>query len=693
MVVLEPARAVTDPAWSLHQIDDELADAVGAAKLDLELQLDERPDGELVGRLIYDRSLWDRSTAIRIAEHWAQLLGSAAADPARPISQLEMLTPAELRRQLVEWNAEETTVVTAGEGPTAAAPSIRDRVRERAAQQPQAPAITSGGRHDQLRRTRRGRGDRRRRRRAARPPRARWRGGRGRFGDRSRRGTGDRPVRRSARAAVDGRARADRVAVDRADRRGQRDHRPGRRRPPTGRSVSRFISAEGISVLHAGPAEWQHLIETGLRPARGLRALSGGAEPLSRELADAILARCRTLWNAFADPAIPGYCTLGRVERGEPVTIGRPLANVSVYVVDAHDRPVPVGVTGELLIAGTAAGSEATTVPATARRTGAAVRWLADGRLELIARRQPSAEGHPRDGDDGTVAAGVTYDGRCDPWLVHETVGSRQQLVNSRSASGKAPEWSRTVGSDGHWQSIAQSSCYSVVAVPAMRIGEPGDPASWPEVSSGSGLQHLHGGRGGATTLSISGQSRFAVEYHCSKRLAEHAISAQSQWRPDAGVDPVDATARRARRRHASNVDSVRASTSFRSRTVLTARRSNGSVPRSDLSVIASDDPIRLIAANSANARCRAGESRVLVRRPPETLASCVGTRAGCRYEYSSAGDGARVDLMLPRRRRLNPSMPVADGRRQGDDRNRTGVDGFAGRCVATPPRRRGPEG
>ncbi len=29
----------------------------------------------------------------------------------------------------------------------------------------------------------------------------------------------------------------------------------------------------------------------------------------------------------------------------------------------------------------------------------------------------------------------------------------------------------------------------------------------------------------------------------------------------------------------------------------------------------------------------------------------------------------------------------------RGDDRNRTGVDGFAGRCVATPPRRRGPEG
>ena len=33
--------------------------------------------------------------------------------------------------------------------------------------------------------------------------------------------------------------------------------------------------------------------------------------------------------------------------------------------------------------------------------------------------------------------------------------------------------------------------------------------------------------------------------------------------------------------------------------------------------------------------------------------------------------------------------MPVLRGVSRGDDRNRTGVHGFAGRCVTTPPRRR----
>jgi hypothetical protein len=37
----------------------------------------------------------------------------------------------------------------------------------------------------------------------------------------------------------------------------------------------------------------------------------------------------------------------------------------------------------------------------------------------------------------------------------------------------------------------------------------------------------------------------------------------------------------------------------------------------------------------------------------------------------------------------LQAAFPCND---RGDDRNRTGVDGFAGRCVATPPRRRGSE-
>ena len=52
-----------DPSWSVHQMESEIGDAVGNAKLDLELELDERPEGHIAGRLIYDRDLFEAATA------------------------------------------------------------------------------------------------------------------------------------------------------------------------------------------------------------------------------------------------------------------------------------------------------------------------------------------------------------------------------------------------------------------------------------------------------------------------------------------------------------------------------------------------------------------------------------------------------------------------------------------------------
>ena len=72
MLVLEPALAAPDPDWSMHQMEGEIGNAVGATKLDLELELDERPDGHLAGRLIYDRDLFEPATAARVVDHFTR---------------------------------------------------------------------------------------------------------------------------------------------------------------------------------------------------------------------------------------------------------------------------------------------------------------------------------------------------------------------------------------------------------------------------------------------------------------------------------------------------------------------------------------------------------------------------------------------------------------------------------------------
>ncbi|KAJ1971887.1 hypothetical protein H4R35_004995, partial [Dimargaris xerosporica] len=86
---------------------------------------------------------------------------------------------------------------------------------------------------------------------------------------------------------------------------------------------------------------------------------------------------------------------------GRPVDIGKPVANVSSYVVDQNLQLVPLGVVGELLIGGIAPGRGYCNLPElTAERflpnpfgpgrvyrTGDLVRWLPDGHLEYLGRR------------------------------------------------------------------------------------------------------------------------------------------------------------------------------------------------------------------------------------------------------------------------------------------------------------------
>src|SRR5690606_23045442 len=78
-----------------------------------------------------------------------------------------------------------------------------------------------------------------------------------------------------------------------------------------------------------------------------------GGEALPRELADALLARVGELWNLYGPTETTVWSTAERVlASSEPVSIGRPIANTQVYVLDARQQPLPVGVPGELWIGG-----------------------------------------------------------------------------------------------------------------------------------------------------------------------------------------------------------------------------------------------------------------------------------------------------------------------------------------------------
>ncbi|MBO0741765.1 MAG: AMP-binding protein, partial [Hyphomicrobiaceae bacterium] len=83
--------------------------ALGSAKFDLSLSFAERrgPQGEpcgLAGGIEYSRDLFDAGTVAALAQRLIRLLEGAVAAPARPIGSLEILSAAERRRLLYEWN-------------------------------------------------------------------------------------------------------------------------------------------------------------------------------------------------------------------------------------------------------------------------------------------------------------------------------------------------------------------------------------------------------------------------------------------------------------------------------------------------------------------------------------------------------------------------------------------------------------
>jgi acyl-CoA synthetase (AMP-forming)/AMP-acid ligase II len=119
-----------------------------------------------------------------------------------------------------------------------------------------------------------------------------------------------------------------------------------------GTALAERLAASRATVLQATPSTWRLLVDSGWQPARPIRALCGG-EALPRDLADALLGRVRQLWNLYGPTETTIWSTIDRIETPDSaITVGRPIANTQVYVLDAAQQPVGIGVPGEIWIGG-----------------------------------------------------------------------------------------------------------------------------------------------------------------------------------------------------------------------------------------------------------------------------------------------------------------------------------------------------
>ncbi|MFD4913754.1 amino acid adenylation domain-containing protein [Streptomyces virginiae] len=161
-----------------------------------------------------------------------------------------------------------------------------------------------------------------------------------------------------------------------------------------------LIDRHAVTLVQATPSALRPLLEAlGDRP-RALEIFAAG-EALPAELAARMLRAGTRVLNGYGPTETTVYASVAEItDATGTVPIGRPTAGTELYVVDDADRPVPVGVPGELLIGGAGVargylGRDDLTAERFTRnpfaagrvyRTGDLVRWLPGGDLEFLGR-------------------------------------------------------------------------------------------------------------------------------------------------------------------------------------------------------------------------------------------------------------------------------------------------------------------
>ena len=202
-----------------------------------------------------------------------------------------------------------------------------------------------------------------------------------------------------------------------------------------GAALWRLIDEHGVTVVQATPSTWYLLLAAGWPGSPWLKTAIVTGEPLPPDLAMALRVRCEAVWNMYGPTETTVWSTGGLVAdpAGERISIGRPIANTQVYVLDAGMRRCPIGVEGELFIGG----------------LGVSAGYLK--RPELTAERFLADPFFPSDGQARLYRTGDRALWRKDGMLLHlgrsdsqvKIRGYRIELAEIEAALARHPQVSR----------------------------------------------------------------------------------------------------------------------------------------------------------------------------------------------------------------------------------------------------------
>ncbi|MEH2133322.1 MAG: amino acid adenylation domain-containing protein [Nostoc sp.] len=166
-----------------------------------------------------------------------------------------------------------------------------------------------------------------------------------------------------------------------------------------GRELFDLLVKFKATIMQATPATWRLLLDSNYQFS-DLKILCGG-EALPWDLVNELLARSASFWNLYGPTETTIWSSVCQLESSESlISIGRPISNTQIYILDQNLQPVPVGVPGELHIGGAGLARGYLNRPELTQekfipnpfnnsklyKTGDLARYLPDGNIEYLGR-------------------------------------------------------------------------------------------------------------------------------------------------------------------------------------------------------------------------------------------------------------------------------------------------------------------
>ncbi len=174
--------------------------------------------------------------------------------------------------------------------------------------------------------------------------------------------------------------------------------------------LGEIIIKENVSILQATPSRLKLFVNNKehLLSLQGIETLIVGGEAFPESLHQMIKNELKVkVYNVYGPTETTVWSTVKDVTMDEKINIGKPIANTQILILDRYNNPQPIGVPGELCIAGKGVARGYLNKPELTKekfvelsltmhrdgvfagmmyKTGDVAKWLPDGNIEFLGR-------------------------------------------------------------------------------------------------------------------------------------------------------------------------------------------------------------------------------------------------------------------------------------------------------------------